>query len=365
MPYRVLHCLSSMNRGGAETFIMNVLRGIDRTKYRFFFVLNSDKGAYIDEIRSLGGVIYVIPSRSSGFMKYISNLDSFFKEHKGEFDAVHFHTSSLSSLEVLYYAKKHGVRNRIIHSHNTAQKGIVHNVLHWVNKPLCRVLANKYLACSKVAADWLYKYTNVHNKCVIINNGIDVELFKYKQENRFEIRNIHNIPSNSTIIGHVGRFDEVKNHIFLIKIFREFLNIQPDAYLVLVGIGPLKERCEKEAEILKIDNRIKFVGLQQEINKYLSAFDYFVFPSLYEGLPVALVEAQASGVTIICSDKVSSEAKLSDSLLFFPLKASEKEWAEYVNSLDFIDREIPPTQVIEKKYDRKSTIMYLTSYIYK
>lgn len=365
MAYRVLHCLASMNRGGAETFIMNVFRAIDREKVKFSFLLNTDHGAYIDEIKHLGGYIYIIRPRSEGVIAYCRNLDSFFKKHRNEFDAVHLHTSSLSSLEVLYYAKKNGITNRIIHSHNTVQRGLVHNIFHWVNKPIIKKLANKYLACSKVAAEWLYRYTGIYRQSFVVNNGIDVEKFSFNFKSRKEIRTLWEIAEQSVVIGHVGRFDEVKNHIFLLRIFKEYLNFNKDGFLMLVGVGPLQVCCEREAKELGIFERVKFVGLQTEVYKYLSAFDYFVFPSLYEGLPVALVEAQASGLTVVCSDRVSTEARLSDALTFLSLEESPYQWATYIHNLNLANREDIHRQIIESGYTIQNTVSFLMSEIYK
>lgn len=365
MAYRVLHCLASMNRGGAETFIMNVFRGIDRCFFNFDFLLNSDDGAYIEEINSLGGKVYVIPSRSAGIRNYCKALDAFFGKHKNEFDALHFHTSSLSSLEVLYFAKKNGIKKRIIHSHSTRQNGLIHNVLHWINKPLIKYLATDYLACSRVAADWLYKYTGVHSKSIVVNNGIDVEKFAFNEHFRKEIRSSLKINEHAVVLGHVGRFDEVKNHTFLLKIFKSFLKIQPDSYLILIGIGPLKSICEQEAKQLGVVSNVKFVGLQTEIYKFLSAFDYFIFPSLYEGLPVALVEAQTSGLTTICSDKVSQEARISSGLTFFPLEKNADEWAKYIAERTLVDRVDSCSQVIANGYSIQHTISFLTTQVYR
>lgn len=365
MAYRVLHCLASMNRGGAETFIMNMFRVIDKEKIKFDFLLNTDEGAYINEIKFLGGNVYVVPPRSLNIISYCRSINIFFKKHKDEFDAVHIHTSSLSSLEILYYAKKMRVSRRVIHSHNTVQKGIIHNGLHWINKLILKYVANTYLACSKVAADWLYEYTGVYEKSIIVNNGIDVEVFSFNEMSRKEIRVSLGIDKQAIVIGHVGRFDEVKNHTFLLKIFKEYFKLNNNSFLVMVGIGPLKADCEKEAEDLGLLQNVRFTGLKSDIYRYLSAFDYFVFPSLYEGLPVALVEAQTSGLTVVCSDKVSKEARLSEGLTYFPLNKTPFQWAEYIYNLKRVQRIDAKKQVVENGYAIQSTVLFLISNVYK
>ena len=364
MAYTVLHCLARMNRGGAETMIMNIFRHIDRKKYRFCFLLIEEDCDYKDEIMEYGGIIYTIPTRSQGIVRYCRALDSFFGEHEGKFDAIHYHTSSLSSLEVLYYARKHGIKTRVIHSHNTVQSGLVHNILHWINKPMIGMLATDWLACSKVASDWLYKYTGVMKKAFVINNGIDLNRFAYDKSFRKEIRQKHDIPEDALVIGHVGRFDEVKNHKFLLEIFSEFLKIHPEAVLVCVGRGILFDEIVGMVRDKGLERKVIFAGLQSEIYKYLSAFDYFVFPSLYEGLPVALVEAQASGVMTICSDAVSPESRLSDYLSFRSLNDTAESWAEYMGSIEFLDRTEAPSQIREKGYGIDSTVAFLTENVY-
>ena len=364
MAYTILHCLARMNRGGAETLIMNIFRHIDRDKYKFCFLLNDENCDYTEEIKQLEGQIYCVPSRSSGYLSYCKSLNRFFKEHKGDFDAVHMHTSSLSSLEILYYAKKNGIRKRIIHSHNTVQAGLIHNILHWLNKPLVRGLATDYLACSKVASYWLYKYTSVSNKAIVINNGIDLKQFEYNENYRREIREKHNIPPNDVVIGHVGRFDVVKNHVFLLDVFSCFTQIHPQSKLLCVGIGGTMDVVREKIRQMGLEGKVVLAGLQSEIYKYLSAFDYFVFPSLYEGLPVALVEAQASGLMTVCSDKVSPEACLSDYLSQFELEKTPEEWAKYLGSISLLDRHKFVYQLEENGYNINKTIDFLTEYIY-
>lgn len=364
MAYTVLHSLALMNRGGAETFIMNIFRNIDRNKYKFCFLLNSRNCDYADEIEELGGEIFVIEPRSKGIRSYCKNLDAFFKTHYGEFDAVHVHTSSLSSLEVLYYAKKYDIKRRIIHSHNTKQEGLIHNVLHWFNKPVLSHLATDFLACSMVASEWLYKFTGVLNKVVVVNNGVDVSLFRYNEIDREEIRKKHNIAPDEIVIGHVGRFDVVKNHHFLVDIFDAYQKINPKSKLMCVGVGGTMDSIREKVNANGLCEKVVFAGLQPEVYKYLSAFDYLVFPSLYEGLPVALVEAQASGVMIICSDKVSPEACLTKYLTHYPLEKRSEEWAQYISQISLLNREQWVPQLKENGYDINNTVQLLTDKFY-
>lgn len=364
MPYTVLHNLARMNRGGAETLIMNIFRHIDHQKYNFCFLLNEKECDYTQEIERLGGKIYTIPPRSIGFVTYCRALNTFFKEHKGEFDAVHMHTSSLSSLELLYFAKKYGIKKRIIHSHNTVQAGLVHNILHWVNKPWLSILATDYLACSQVASNWLYKYTGTLQKSIVINNGINLKQFEFNEIYRNEIRHKYNISSDDIVIGHVGRFDIVKNHTLLIDIFESFQKHYPNSKLICVGVGSTFNEIKDKVYQKGLNSKVIFAGLQQEIYKYVSAFDYFVFPSLYEGLPVSLIESQASGAMTICSDKVSSEVCLSKYISQFGLEKTPEEWAEYISNTPILDRRKWVYQLEQSGYSINKTVDFLTDKVY-
>ena len=215
-----------------------------------------------------------------------------------------------------------------------------------------------------MASDWLYKYTGVWSKSIVVNNGVDLAQFAYEESYRNEVRKKHGLSLNDVVVGHVGRFDVVKNHTFLIDIFEAFLQIQPKAKLLCVGVGGELEVVKNKVKEIGLSNSVVFAGLQSEVYKYLSAFDYFVFPSLYEGLPVALVEAQASGVMTICSSKVSPEAKLSDYLNYFELEKSAMDWAQYIQNLEVLDRNRFVNQLEVSGYNINKTVDYLTEKIY-
>ena len=364
MKYKILHVLHSMNRGGIETFIMNVFRNINRECFQFDFLLSSQKNDYAQEILDLGGVIYYIQGRRCGVINCCKELNHFFSLHKGEYRAIHVHVSSLSSLEPLYYAKRNGVPIRIIHSHSTNQTGIIHKVQHYLNKPFVPILATHYLACSQVALNWLYNYTLVKKRAVIIRNGIDTERFKFDELIRTQVRDELGIDANSFVLGHVGRFCEVKNHKFLVAIFEKYVRKYRNAKLVLVGGGELLEQTKEMVKNLDIDRDVLFLGIRSDIERLLQAMDVFVFPSLYEGLPVALVEAQASGLQVVCSDKVSKESKLSDGCYFYSLTNEASQWADYIHELPEIGRRKMFEQVKNNRYDIKDTVSYLCHMVY-
>lgn len=364
MKCKVLHVLRSMNRGGAETFIMNVFRNVRHGNFQFDFLLSSQKNDYAREILDLGGTIYNIQGREKGLLNYCRELNHFFLQHKGEYHVVHVHTSSLSSLEPLYYARKSGIPIRIIHSHSTNQTGLIHKTLHYLNKPFVPVLATNYLACSQVALDWLYDYTTVKKRAIVIRNGIDTARFKFNALIRRQIREELGIEEDVFVFGHVGRFCEVKNHRFLVEVFEKYLRKYGHAKLVLVGGGELFAQTQEMVKKLELDGHVLFLGVRSDIECLLQAMDVFVFPSLYEGLPVALVEAQASGVKVVCSDKVSKESKLSDGCYFYSLANGATQWADYIHGLPEINRDKMLEQVKNNRYDIKDTVSYLCDNIY-
>lgn len=364
MEYRILHSLAGMSPGGAQSFIMNVYRNIDRKKYKFDFLLNVGDGSYRGEIERLGGHIYVVPSRHEGILKERRALDEFFRNHGTEYNAVHIHRSSLTNIEVLKYAKKYGVARRILHCHSTSQVGWVHKLMHWLRKPVVHVWANKYLACSEVAADWMYKWTGVRNSVIEVRNGIDTKKYSFNSENRVSVRNELNIPNNALVIGHAGRFLEVKNHTFIIDVFKAVVRLRPDSYLLLAGEGPLVDTITQKVKRLSLTDKVFFLGNRDDMHRLLSAMDIFLFPSLYEGLPFAPIEAQAAGVRVVCSDRVSEEVQLSDGLQFHSLSESPEAWADAILSCPEVDKEMMRQSVISKGYDIMETILQLKENVY-
>ena len=306
---RVLHVVRNMNRGGAETFIMNLFRNIDRSKIMFDFLVQSEKrGDFEDEIISLGGRVHRIKYVTDvGHFSYIKVLNKFFSEHK-EYKIVHSHMNSMSGL-ILKAAKEQGVPNRISHSHNTRSSGnMVKRAYNWIVARYIKSAATQYFSCSKEAGRWLFRNVN-EDKIKIIYNGIDIEIFKYDQQLRDDTRKTLKL-DEKLVIGHVGSFTKQKNHKLILKIFNELHKKNTSAYLILVGDGPLKSKSEQLAREYNIENSVFFLGVRKDVNALMNAFDIFLFPSLYEGLPVTLIEAQACGLTCVISDTITKEIEI-------------------------------------------------------
>ncbi|MDQ1000334.1 glycosyltransferase EpsF [Neobacillus niacini] len=319
-PKRILHVVSSMNRGGAETMIMNLYRQIDRTKIQFDFVSHvTDKSAYDDEILSLGGRIYKIPSLGhSGPVSYTKNLCNILKKN-GPFTAVHAHTDFQTGFAALA-ARLSGVKVRICHSHNTAWKPNLRmrdNVLFWFCKQLISSNATSYCACGDEAARFLFSdYVYNSGQVRYLQNGIDLELFKqYYDADRQHIRAQFGISDDTILIGHVGRFYEQKNHVFIVNLAEKMKKRGLNFKIFLVGDGPLRSDIEKRVVNKGLDNHFKFLGVRDDVPMLMRIFDVFILPSLFEGLPVVLVESQAIGTPCLVSDVVTDEADLGLGLI--------------------------------------------------
>lgn len=338
---RVLHVIGSMNRGGAETFIMNVYRHINRDEVQFDFLLEAQKeGAYDKEILELGGKIFFYIPRKESIFKNKKSLETFFKKHS-EYKIVHQHASSQSNIEPLKAAKKAGVPVRILHSHSTRQGGSkIHKYIHKYNQVVHKNTATRCFACSDLAGQWMYGKQNFE----IINNGIDTNKFSYNPKKRKQIRKKLNIQSDQFVVGHIGNFVEVKNHEFVIEIFKEMLKIEPSSLLLLVGDGRLKVHIQDMVNKYNLSNNVKFTGLVENPEDYLQAMDAFVFPSFYEGFPVTLVEAQVSGLPCFISDHITRSVKICDNVFFEDISDNPIVWANNILAYK------------EKKYKRSNSI---------
>ena len=329
---RILHVVASMNRGGIETFLMNLYRNIDREIIQFDFLVHTEEeGDYDSEIREYGGNIYSVSSRSAGLLKNRKELDSFFQKHK-EFNIIHQHVSSLSYIEPLKIANKHGVKIRIIHSHNSQQTGsIIHQVLHRINKRSIKTIATDYFSCSKLAAQWMYPNRLINdNKIRLFNNGIEQEQFKYNSEIRQKIRRELNLDDNF-VVGHIGRFHPQKNHEFLIDVFYSILKLKNKSKLLLVGDGFLRNSIQNKVRALGLEDKVIFTGVRSDISELLQAMDIFLLPSLYEGLPVVLVEAQASGLKCYtAAEVVTDEVNITGLVQHISLNEPSDFWAETI-----------------------------------
>ncbi len=325
---RVLHILSGMNHGGAEAMIMNYYRNIDRNKIQFDFLLTSSKrGAYFDEIESLGGKIYIIsPLTLKTMHLYLRDLNRFFKCRR-EYIIVHSHTSSKSVFPLLI-AKINNVPVRVCHAHNSKSEGGYKGVIRDLLKLPLKFIATDFFACGEKAAVWLYgkSYVKKH-KVKIISNAIDSKKYSFDIEKRKDIRKKFDI-EDKLVVGHIGRFNLQKNHDFLIDVFYEIHKKFADSVLMLIGDGELRKEIEKRTEMRMLNDNVILTGPRNDVHELLQAMDIFIFPSLYEGLPVSVIEAQASGLNCILSECITKEVEVTDLISYMSLEEYCEKWAQ-------------------------------------
>lgn len=325
-PIRVAQIMGKWLGGGVESVVMNYYRNIDRNKVQFDFICDEDS-KYIpkDEIEGLGGKVILIPPYQKPF-KYHKELKRVLKE--GKYKIVHSHISTMSFFS-LWAAKSAKVPIRIAHAHSTTnKKEKKKNLMKQVLRPFSKVFANRYFCCSELAGRWLFgDKTYDDGKVYLLNNAIDVDKFRYDEKIRKEKRKELNIKDNQLVIGHIGRFVQQKNHEFLIDIFNEIHKQNKNAILLLAGDGPLKENIQNKVKELGLEKSVQFLGQRSDANELYQAMDAFVLPSLYEGLPVVGVEAQAAGLPCFFSTDMTKETKILDTTQFIKLTKNSKEWA--------------------------------------
>ncbi|MEC0264419.1 glycosyltransferase family 1 protein [Paenibacillus anseongense] len=329
-PIRILQVVVNMNRGGAETLLMNLYRNVDRSKVQFDF-LTSKPGVFDAEIVEMGGRIHRIPYVSDiGHTKYMQALEHFFETHP-HYQIVHAHMDKMSGF-VLRAAKKAGAPVRIAHSHNTSSEGgLAARAYKWVAGTFISSCATHFVACSNKAAKWLF--ANKVNKAMILKNGIESEKFAFSPEVREQVRQELGLSSESYVLGHVGRFAHQKNHSFLIDIFAKLHQEKPNAVLILAGDGPLRAEIEQKVEALHLHGKVKFLGVRSDITYLLQAFDLFVFPSWHEGFGIAAIEAQVAGLPCILSNVIPREADVGMQLVDFLPLSNKEIWVNKIKSI--------------------------------
>lgn len=346
-PIRVLHVVTKMDAAGLETLLMNIYRSIDRNKIQFDFLTHRDsEGFYDKEIIELGGHIYSVPPINPlKHVEYISALDNFFWTNRHKYKIVHSHINTFS-MYPLRAAQKAGVPIRIAHSH--ASGGSLDIKIPF--KIYTRMNLKKYsthnFGCSANAGKYLFgkKAVNLKNFS-IINNAIDSKMYTYSELIEHKIKNKLNI-EDKYIIGHVGRFTKLKNHSFLIDIFKEVHKKNNHARLMLIGEGELESKIKRQVKDAGLENEVLFMGVQDNIPEIMQAIDVFVLPSISEGLPLVIIEAQAAGIPCVVSPAVPKEAVITSSVFSHSLQEGTEVWTNSVLKAKKI-----------KKYDTYSVIL--------
>lgn len=363
---RILHVLGSRPTGGVGAFLYNYHQYIDKSKVQFDYLMFSDfkSGDYDEKVKKLGGRVYVLPALKHKRLLLLHDLlIQFFAKHASEYNIVHLHTANLAFL-VLKVAKKYGIEVRIIHAHATvySEKYLWKS---WRNKVLWYIgkkYATNYCACSKAAGEFYYGKEAVNSGLAkIVPNAIDLEKYKFNKETRDKIRKSLNI-ENKFVIGHIGRMSPLKNQIFLLKIFADLKRLNNNTVLLIIGDGPLRKQLEEEIIKLNLVNSIILLGVRNDVPNFLTAMDVFVLPSLFEGLGIVVMEAQASGLKCILSDKVPVETNMGGAE-YISLTTSSIEWAKRILNVKFLEkRESYIKNLEENGYSIKLAVKDLEEY---
>ncbi len=332
---RILNVVGAPNRGGAETMAMNIYRNVDRSQFQFDFTNHTGvRGPYEDEIESLGGKVWYLPKfKGYNYFQYTNAWKELLKAHP-EYQIVHIHNYNLAGI-VSRVARQMGVKVIIAHSHSTRlnMPWIKRIVFHCFHHSMMHNATHRF-ACGTKAGKFLYGNSDFK----VIANAINTDKFKFDEDKRAQLRQSLGITPHTTVIGHVGSFRTPKNHSFLIDICAELHRQNPDTVFLLIGQGELFDEVKKKISSLELDNCIKLLGPKDNVNEWLSAFDIFIMPSLWEGLPVSVVEAQCAGLPCVISDVIDRDVDLTGEVVYLPLSLSASEWAQNILSIHKTDR---------------------------
>lgn len=326
------------NPGGVESFLITYYRHLDRSKIQFDFLCNTlQPVAYEKELEDLGGRVFHIQARKDGYCRFQRDLEQLFREHASQWDGVWVNVSSLANIDYLKIAKKYGIQKRIIHSHTSQNMdGFLRGLLHKWNIHRVKKYATDFWACSEEAGIWFY---GKKRKSVIIHNAIDINQFCFDERKRSDIRDRYHL-ENQFVIGHVGRLHFEKNQEFVLEVFGIYFKSHSDSRLVFIGQGEDEKKLKEQTEKMGLSGVVFFTGVQNDIQGWLSAFDLFLFPSRFEGLSIAALEAQANGLPIIASkDALSEKARVTNNLQFLSLNHNAQDWALMIEKKRYDQRE--------------------------
>lgn len=329
---RVLQIIGIVAGGGVESVIMNYYENVDRSKVQFDFIVHDDNKIDITQkVEAMGGKVYKVTPYYKNPIAFTYEIYKVIK--KFHYRIVHSNMNTLSAFS-LFAAWAAGVPIRILHNHSTSSPGETkRNIMKFILRPLPRLFANHYLACSRFAGDWMYGQKMMDSgKVTVINNAIDLKKYAFNLQKRKVLRKKLGV-ADEFVVGHVGRFMYQKNHDFLIDIFAEAYKKNPHMALLLVGDGPLRPAMEEKVRKLGLTDHVKFLGLRNNVQDFYHVMDILVLPSHYEGLPVVGVEAQANGLPCLFSTKVTKETRLTHSAQFLDLEAGASMWAEEIISI--------------------------------
>lgn len=362
---RLLCIVGGMNAGGAETFLMKMYRALDKNKYQMDFAVATD-GIYDKEIMNLGGLIFKITPKSYGALKNFNDIRKIVS--KNHYKAVlRVSQNSLSALE-LFAAQLGGAKIRGYRSSNSSTVGgttkeiAVHKLCMWMP----RLFANVRFAPSTEAAEYMFGKGCIQTGVAsLLHNGLDTDVYRFSEDDRKEIRRQFGL-DDSFVIGHVGRFNQQKNHGFLIECFEELKRRKDNAKLILCGTGEKEKEIQDKVEKLGLKDSVLFLGVRSDVPRILSAMDVFVFPSLYEGMPNTVIEAQSTGLPCVISDSVTKEAAITDLVAYCGLEETVDKWVDTILRLEGekINRESAYQDLYRSGYDLNSCVKMFTKTVF-
>lgn len=349
---RILICGLTDTYGGMEAYVMEIFRHCDKSRVQFdFLFFEHQKVSYLDEIKMLGGGIIVLPLLKRHPFSYYKSLSRIFVKKK--YHAVYYQCNhKLKYLRILSSARKNGVPVRAVHSHNSKDETISffdRIIEKYVGSGFDKEV-NKCLACSYDAGKWMFG----NRQFEVVHNPVDVNEFRYDPVKRNEIRDELGI-TDELVIGTVGRLVAAKNSLFMTDVFREIIK-RKNAVFIHIGDGDLKEKMVIEIKRKGLEDKYLLLGRKEKVSEYLSAMDVFILPSVYEGFPIALIEAQSNGLKCVASDNIDRNCNIIDDVRFVSLDRSPEEWADIIiNSSDYI-RTDRSYDIMDRGFDISSVV---------
>jgi glycosyltransferase EpsF len=363
---KVLQFPGSLSVGGVGSMLMNIYRNIDKEQYHFDFCVvrnNEKEGPFDSEISSNRGEIFEIPQiKQVGIFDYMLAVKRIINEN-GPYDIVHVH-SIFQGIFILLVSKYLGIKKRIYHVHNTQDLSLSRIPFAKTYRSIARFiikrLSTNYLSCGKDAAEYVYGSKHAEKKAVILNNALDLnQFYAFDLADINKIRDELQIPSGALVVGNAARFVEIKNQQFLINLVSE-ISKNKDVILLLAGDGDTRKMCEQQAKELGIEKRVRFLGNVSDMPKFYNTLDVFILSSLFEGLPVSSIEAQACGVPCLQADTITTESDMGLQLLdSFNLESSTSIIAEQISKLankKIIDNKTIQNSLSQKGYNIQSTV---------
>ncbi|WP_282709348.1 glycosyltransferase [Ligilactobacillus sp. Marseille-Q7487] len=356
---KVLQIVGSLRIGGAENVAMNIYRYINRDKYEFhYLVYGKEIGDYEREVETMGGkVIHISYKPKVIDLEYRKTLEKII-EKNGPYDIVHAHMMFHNG-KIFSSLKKYNIPLKISHAHSTDDgseknnllRKLIRKVYTYVERRNILKYANCYIACGDKAGEYLYGKKLYHSQGILVRNGINIEEYTFNSNNRKFLRNLYGL-ENNIVIAIIGHLEMVKNHSYAIKIFKNIHDKIPNSRLLIFGEGKLKNNLQQQIFDNNLQDVTKFMGNVNNVNEWLQAIDILLMPSLFEGVPLTLIEAQTAGVRCFVSENISKEVKITDLLTFISIEEENiQEWTNAVVScrLEY-NRNLYSKKVIEKGY---------------